>query len=426
MDARLRSAFSAVGGKRLSAVECIAEGVSHQHEFNGVTALRSFLGQERRHITCRFLRLADGDEGPILASEMDGHLTWYDARENQRHRSPEFRLVYSADVRPLMAEVYEGDFVWVAMAQDGASATVIIAGARTRAASGVDRLFQTGLHWRPALTRAFEISPLEDVDQLDLEDAATLELLGVRVEVEASLLDRFVERFGGGHPMPTSLEFAGFAREVAGLAADPRQDPDAILVHWWKITESAYYAYERHILQPLLNDAFANKATVDVDEFFKLAARFKNSRFSRAGKTFEYHLGALFDLVEIRWEPCNKKLYDGSKPDFLMPSIDAYLDAAYPTELITFLGAKTSAKERWRQLADEAKRLPVKYLATLDRYLTKDTLSDMGAASVIPVVPIQTQRGEYGGGLEGMITVAEFLDTIRGREGEAVRLGRLA
>lgn len=424
MDVRLESTFSAVGGKRLSAVECIGEGSSNQHEFNGVTALRSFLGESRRHIPARFLRLIDTEAGPPAVDEAEGRLTWYDAREKQPHRTPEFRLVYSADVDELMTDVRQGDLVWVAMSSDQQSAKVILAEAGTRSGRALDRLFQTDLHGS-SHKNAFELSPMSGAGELDLEETDVLELLGVPVEADVDLLDLFAERFGGDYPMPPVAEFAAFSREIAGLAADPTTDPDSVLVHWWRTSEEAFYLYERHVLQPILDEEMTGNGGVDVDRFFELAARFKNSRFSRAGKTFENHLGALFDLSDIHWESPSHKLSDGSKPDFLMPSVRAYLDKSYPQRLLVFLGAKTSVKERWRQLADEAKRLQTKHLITLDRYLTTSTLHDMLLARVVPVMPAAIQYEHYAGRYPEVLTVEEFMRVVRSKQVEAEELGIL-
>lgn len=49
-----------------------------------------------------------------------------------------------------------------------------------------------------------------------------------------------------------------------------------------------------------------------------------------------------------------------------MPSIDAYKNPLYPVEKLTMLGAKTTVKERWRQVLEEANRIENKHLITLD------------------------------------------------------------
>ncbi|WP_076143920.1 type II restriction endonuclease [Paenibacillus odorifer] len=57
------------------------------------------------------------------------------------------------------------------------------------------------------------------------------------------------------------------------------------------------------------------------------------------------------------------------------------------TEKLTFLGAKTTCKDRWRQILDEAERTGVKYLATMEKGISKDQLRQMQVSGVVLVVP---------------------------------------
>jgi hypothetical protein len=76
--------------KILSDVEVNA-WASNQHEFHGVTALKSLFGYSKTYTMahCYYLH-NDGIEGPITCN-----LTWYDARENHPTRS-EYRLYYDS------------------------------------------------------------------------------------------------------------------------------------------------------------------------------------------------------------------------------------------------------------------------------------------------------------------------------------------
>ncbi|EOE1185931.1 hypothetical protein [Proteus mirabilis] len=74
--------------KTLSAVEALPSS-SNQHELNGVSQLRSILGQERKTFPVKFsLR---GEDGYV-----ESLVTWYDARENHDSRS-EYRLYFQTN-----------------------------------------------------------------------------------------------------------------------------------------------------------------------------------------------------------------------------------------------------------------------------------------------------------------------------------------
>jgi hypothetical protein len=53
--------FRGVAAKTLSAVEA-DPGTSNQHEFNGVSRLKSILGLERRKLPTRFVYLSDSED----------------------------------------------------------------------------------------------------------------------------------------------------------------------------------------------------------------------------------------------------------------------------------------------------------------------------------------------------------------------------
>ena len=56
----LSSYFEGIAVKRLSAVE-IDPLVSHQHEFNGITALKTILGTTRKDYSAKFVYLGDDE-----------------------------------------------------------------------------------------------------------------------------------------------------------------------------------------------------------------------------------------------------------------------------------------------------------------------------------------------------------------------------
>lgn len=92
-----------------------------------------------------------------------------------------------------------------------------------------------------------------------------------------------------------------------------------------------------------------------VDAFLTVAQTVANRRKSRAGRSLELHLARAFDEEGIAYD-AGKQTEGNRTPDFVFPSIDAYREGV-PTRM---LGVKTSVKERWRQVLDEAALIPEK------------------------------------------------------------------
>ena len=82
----------------------------------------------------------------------------------------------------------------------------------------------------------------------------------------------------------------------------------------------------------------------------------------------------------------------GQKPDFIFPSQVAYRNSAFPSSALRMLAVKTTCKDRWRQILDEAARIPLKHLLTLQRGVSLPQLRQMTASGVVLVVPAPLHR----------------------------------
>ena len=125
-----------------------------------------------------------------------------------------------------------------------------------------------------------------------------------------------------------------------------------------------------------------------VEEFISTANAVLNRRKSRAGKSLEHHLSALFEGNGIRFTA--QAVTEGNKrPDFIFPSQADYHNPEFPTDKIISLAAKTTCKDRWRQVINEADRLRGnnKYLCTLQQGISSAQMDEMHAEKVILVVP---------------------------------------
>lgn len=430
MDGRIAEQVAGVGFKRLTAVDCIGEERSHQHELNTSAAMRSFLGTSRHVFPCTYFRFSGTFADDAYDSE-ESTATYYDSRERQERRSPEFRLVYPASSE-IMQEARQGDWCWVLRRVKDDRLLVVVAEGEAPVALQLDRLLGTGLRTLDgsAEQRAFVLGDLERASDRDLsvEDADLLTALGLSIEVRhADALDQVIERFGWSGTMPSTHVFAAFTRELCDTSS-PTDDPDRALHDWYAFSTEMFFGFEEHVLQPVLDEAFAGRDTIDINTFFDLAKKHMNSRYSRAGYTFEHHLAAVFGAHGLVFDRMTKRLPDGSKPDFLFPGKGAYGDADVPDGLLTFLGAKTSTKERWMQVVAEAPRIRVRHLATLDRELNSEILDAMDYNDVVPVVPEPVSGSCYELALASrMMSLRAFLDMVRQRQdhllAQGVRLG---
>lgn len=174
--------------------------------------------------------------------------------------------------------------------------------------------------------------------------------------------------------------------------------------------ESEYRLFrmaERRICQPDIVRIFR-----DVDDFLTTASTIMNRRKSRAGRSLENHVEYL--LKRARLPHVMRPDLDG-KPDVVIPSVEAYKDAQYPVEKLVVVGVKTTCKDRWRQVLNEAKRVPEKHIFTIQQGISPNQLREMHAANVALIVPSDIQ-GQYPKGTNiTLLTVEAFIESVRQR-----------
>ena len=128
-----------------------------------------------------------------------------------------------------------------------------------------------------------------------------------------------------------------------------------------------------------------------LDEFVTLALSVLQRRKSRSGRSLELHTREIFleeGLIEGS-QFSHSPVSEGEKrPDFLFPSQAAYRDRSVPDSSLRMLGAKTTLKDRWRQILNEADRIPRKHLLTLQEGVSENQFAEMQAAGVQLVVPV--------------------------------------
>ncbi|MBP3567749.1 MAG: restriction endonuclease [Lachnospiraceae bacterium] len=206
-----------------------------------------------------------------------------------------------------------------------------------------------------------------------------------RNTAEQQEIDAFIEGLEIEFPETEIMSLA--ARSIADTVYNHtdylKTNPDKKIIEWTNVEYALFRAIEEHRYGTVVKNGFTS-----VEEFVGVANSILNRRKSRAGKSLEHHLGAIFDANKVLYN--SQAITEGKKkPDFLFPSAMAYHDATYPVDKLATLAAKTTCKDRWRQILNEANRLKDenKYLCTLQQGISPTQMDEMQAEKVILVVP---------------------------------------
>ncbi len=139
---------------------------------------------------------------------------------------------------------------------------------------------------------------------------------------------------------------------------------------------------EHHHSFPLIKKGFEN-----VEGFIKLANSISNRRKSRSGKSLELHLENIFKEEGLDDFGVQCTTEGNKKPDFLFPDCASYHDPEYPENKLRMLAVKTTVKDRWRQILNEANRIDFSYLFTLQQGVSENQFKEMQEEKVKLVVP---------------------------------------
>ena len=95
--------------------------------------------------------------------------------------------------------------------------------------------------------------------------------------------------------------------------------------------------------------------------------------------------------------------------------VDVLLDQEHPDDALWMLGLKTTCRDRWRQVLQEAPRLRRRHLLTLQAGVSGAQLRQMQENGVTLVVPRALHDAFAPDDRPRLLTVAKFVETVRDR-----------
>ena len=235
---------------------------------------------------------------------------------------------------------------------------------------------------------------------------------------EKAAIEKFIAGLGTDAVFPETKIMAEAARKIQREVYDHdeyiRTNPDRKLIDWTNEEYRVFKAVEYALEWPTIERGFKS-----IDEFIELAKSLINRRKSRSGKSLEHHLAAIFSGNDIQFEP--QVITEVKKTvDFVFPSGSAYHNPSFVTSKLTSLAAKTTCKDRWRQILNEADRLrdETKFLCTLQPGISAKQMEEMSAEKVRLVVPKPYIKAYPGEWQEQIWPLDKFIKYIKEKESE--------
>lgn len=238
----------------------------------------------------------------------------------------------------------------------------------------------------------YVLSSDEDIDEFfaifNLSPDETNQLIDVTGHIiPDDTISRFLHEFVARYnTFPETRMMAAGARDCFNRALNISKaalinNPDEILLNWVDTEYRLFKLMEEKVYSEVLSRPFG-----DIESFVRMANEVLNRRKSRAGKSLEHHLADVFTNNELVFEE-QAVTEDNKKPDFLFPNANCYHNMLFPADDLIVLGAKTTCKDRWRQVLTEADRVEIKFLFTLQQGISKNQLHEMHDSRLTLVVP---------------------------------------
>ena len=203
---------------------------------------------------------------------------------------------------------------------------------------------------------------------------------------------------------PSGREIIHFAASHYSRTLD---DPDKKLIERRRIEYDIFLHIEEIHVLDIIREGFSS-----VDEFIFLANSVSNRRKSRAGKSLELHLEQLFIEYGLTHFDTQANTEGNKKPDFIFPSSAEYHNVNYPVDKLRMLAVKTTCKDRWRQILNEADRINNIHLFTLQEGVSIAQFREMQQEGVTLVVPAPLHT-KYPEEIRGnLMTLGEFIKEL--------------
>jgi hypothetical protein len=180
---------------------------------------------------------------------------------------------------------------------------------------------------------------------------------------------------------PSTAEVSMAAISALRTCSPQQQDsPDNQLENAIKAEYRLFQLLESKFVVDSIRDGFP-----DMQSFITVAQSVLQRRKSRAGRSLEFHVEEILSRNGIPFQ--SQAVLDGTRPDLVIPNSKAYYHPSSCDHEPIILALKTTCKDRWRQILQEAPRVKQKYLLTLQPGITTKQTEQMIGENVQLVVP---------------------------------------
>lgn len=207
---------------------------------------------------------------------------------------------------------------------------------------------------------------------------------------------------------PTAAEIV---RKTVELRPELSDDVDRRLIRRHDCEYDLFQSLEHAVEFPRVRQGYET-----MTEFRNHAQSVLQRRRARAGRSLELHVRQILceeDLVEDKHFSYQPVVEESNHPDFLFPNAQAYNDPSFPAQKLRMLAVKTTLRDRWRQVLEEAERIETKHLLTLERGISEPQFQKIDEAGIQLVAP-KSLHAKYPQSVQSHLqTLESFIGDVR-------------
>ena len=201
-----------------------------------------------------------------------------------------------------------------------------------------------------------------------------------------------------------------FSREAVDSLrqCDPaalKADADDCLMSLVRTEYELFRHVERKLCSSMIEKGFGT-----VDAFLKTASSIMNRRKSRAGRSLENHVSWVLNQCSI---PHAVRPQIAGRPDIVIPDAKSYENHREPGRPLWILGVKSTCKDRWRQVLQEAPGVKTRHLLTVQPSISSSQIADMRKHEVTLVVPREIRKSYARSDQAQVLTLEDFVSAVR-------------
>lgn len=253
-----------------------------------------------------------------------------------------------------------------------------------------------------------DIQAVQDALSVDLSDSwALYSDKGFHLEPEGgtACIRRSIQAFADLiRGMPTGQEMSFEAQRILQecYSAFAKEEVDKRLLKCVHTEFDLFKTVEAKVWAPKINKQFET-----LNSFLEVAQSILQARKSRAGRSLENHAAFIFGQENLPFE-VQPRL--PGNPDMIFPSQSSYYSNPESTVV---LGIKTTCRDRWRQVLNEAPAISKKYILTLQPAITRPQLEEMHSANVTLVVPASLHKDYPNDSAIELLSVRTFVQRVK-------------